>query len=975
MSVGVIGNKERSAYWDNIKGILILLVVFAHVIYKLQNMSPVIDITVDFIYMFHMPAFIFVSGYFGRSERSRSFESIIKLVFLFFIFNSITVFIEGYQSYLEPIYSYWYLVALIVWRLTAHRISKFKAISVILFVAALIIGFFPAIDNHFAAARIIGFYPFYMLGFMLGEEKNSKFMNIPYWKKAVIGAVLLGGIEAAYFASRLVFQYKSGSLELEPYERPMDILFRVLFFIVAILAIFAIRCFVPDKKIPFITEFGRNSLWIFVFHRLFTLWIGDAVRYYPLLFILAVAVLSSFVLCFLFGNDFFAKYFNKFLDSGAEIFTSDNKKITFPKVVAFLVAIGFAVVAVFNSIALLKENDNSTSSSGTDPQSSQIYAAMTGSQKDAFDNAFRITFAGDLILLEDQVNLGYKDGGYDFSEVFEYAEPYISSADMAIGVFEGPMAGEDKGYSTGNYDDGKELYLNFPDEFGEAVKDAGFDLVTTANNHMLDKGEEGAMRTLDVLDEIGLDHTGTYRNQAEKDSSRIKIVEVDGIKFAVLSYTFGSNYTDKDELIDGQYAYLTSIITGTEGEQFEELKARVEEDFEAAKAMSPDLIIVLPHVGTQFLNDPDETQEVWFNIFKENGADIILGDHPHVVEPATIENVGDKKVFTAYCPGNFANVYREHQGDTSMLVDVYIDRDSKEVIGGSVVPLYTYAPADGNYKAVPVYEIMNNAQVRSELTVDDINRASIAHEIVTRVMFGYPMDIGNVTERYYFDENGFIRSRNSGLELSDEIKDESILYNSMSEADSICFIGDSITEGTKNGGCPWYEPIESFFPDKTIFNYSKGSCTVSYMLDHIDEIPEADLYVIALGTNDVRYRDESVCAMTSDEYTARLNELKDKLLEKSPDAGFVFIAPWYSIDGDPYCSLSFAEKTALNEEYSAALENYCADNDFVFINANDYIRDALKTSSSGTYLLDHIHPNATNGVVLYSEAVLLSGKR
>lgn len=974
MTVGVIGNKERSAYWDNIKGFLILLVVFGHVLYKLQTASPIINTTVDNIYMFHMPAFIFVSGYFGKSERSRSFESIIKLIFLFFIFNSITVFIEGYTAYLQPIYSYWYLIALIVWRLTAHRIAKFKFIQPILIVIALIIGFFPAIDNHFAAARVIGFYPFYMFGYQLSEEKNNAFVSREYWKRAIIGAVLLFSAEIASFASTLLFSYKNGAFELEPYERPMDAFGRIVFFIIAILLIYAIRCFAPDKKIPFLTEFGRNSLWIFVFHRLFTLWIGEALRYYPVMFVMGVALLSTFIICFAFGNDFFCKFFNKFLSSGAEIFTGDNKKITFAKVVTLLVAIGFAVVAIFNSIGLLKQQESSDNQiPDSDPQTDIMYPAMTDAQKESFDNAFRITFAGDLILLEDQVNLAFTGDGYDFTDVFENAEPYISSADMAIGVFEGPMAGADKGYSTGNYDDGKELYLNFPDEFGMAVKNAGFDLVTTANNHMLDKGEEGALRTLDVMDDIGLDHTGSYRNQAEKDSSRVKIVEVQGIKFAVLSYTFGSNYTETEDLIDGQYSYMTSIIRGTEGEEFDQLKASVEEDFKAAKALNPDLIIVLPHVGTQFLNQPDETQKVWFEIFKENGADIILGDHPHVVEPAAVEDYDGRNVFTAYCPGNFANVYREYQGDTSMLVDVYIDRDSKEVIGGSVVPLYTYAPADGNYKAVPIYEIMNDPDVRSELTVDDLNRASEAHKIVTRVVFGDEMDISSITERYYFDENGFIRSKNEGLELTDEMAG-STLYGAMQDAGSICFIGDSITEGTKNGGCPWYEPIEAFFPDKTILNYSKGSCTVSYMLDHIDQIPEADLYVIALGTNDVRYRDDSVCAMTSDEYVKRLDDLKNQLAAKSPDCRFVFIAPWYSIDGDPFCSLSFAEKTALNEEFSGALEKYCSDNSFIFINANGFISDRLKTSSAGTYLLDHIHPNATNGVVMYSEAVLLSGK-
>ena len=208
-----------------------------------------------------------------------------------------------------------------------------------------------------------------------------------------------------------------------------------------------------------------------------------------------------------------------------------------------------------------------------------------------------------------------------------------------------------------------------------------------------------------------------------------------------------------------------------------------------------------------------------------------------------------------------------------MLIDVYIDRNTKSVIGGSIVPLNTHAPADGNFRAVPVYDIMNDPELRKELTTDDINRAAESNEIITNVVFGHKMDISSITERYYFNENGFIRSRTDTLPLTEEMKN-STLYKEMEKAESICFIGDSVTEGTKNGGCPWYEPIEGLFPQKEIKNYSRGGCTVSYMTDNADKIPAADLYVVALGTNDVRYRDEEICAMTSEKYVSKMKELK-----------------------------------------------------------------------------------------------------
>lgn len=957
-----------------------LLTVFAHILFQLQDNSDIINRTVDIIYMFHMPAFVFISGFFGKSERSHSFESIIKLIFLYFIFNSIMGFICGFTSLLQPMYSYWYLIALIVWRLTAHHIAKFKEINLILFVIALFVGFYPSVDNTFAAARIIGFYPYYMSGYLLDREKSEKLINKKYINRMAVGSIMAIVVLLLSIIAYTYFSFTDSALQMAGYDEPINSFGRIVLYIIAFLAIYALRFLSPDKKIPFLTMLGRNSLWIFVLHRPFTLLLSDHMMKLSTVYAILTALIGTVVICIVLGNDLIAKYLNKFLYQGTAIFTSDdNKKVNISQLAVLGVSLAFIVnvlIDVYSDVEIAdlikgKYSEEYEEESETENAADEdiIYPVMTAEQKTAFDNAFRITFSGDLILLEDQVKRAYNGKEYDFTDVFEYARPYISSADYAIGVFEGPMAGEEAGFSSSNFDDGKELYLNFPDSFAEAVKNTGFDLVTTANNHVLDKGEKGAMRTLDILDKIGLEHTGSYKSMADKQKDHIKIVECEGITMAVLSYTYGSNYIDNSELIDGDLSYITSVISGTDGEQFEQLKSSVEQDFKDAKAMSPDLIIVLPHIGTQFSNDPDSEQEVWFNIFKENGADIILGDHPHVVEPVSIEKYNEKNVFTAYCPGNFANIYRDNQGDTSMLVDVYIDRDTKQVIGGSIVPLYTHSRADGNFRAVPIYDIMNNTELRKQITTDDIELAAYSNSIITNVVFGHKMDITSVTERHYFNENGFIRSKSSGLALTDEMR-SGLLYSAIESSDSVCFIGDSVTEGTKNGGCPWYEPMEEYFTDKKIFNYSKGGCTASYMTQRTNEIPAAELYVIALGTNDVRYRDESICAMTSDNYVSEMNELKEKLSAVSPSAEFIFIAPWYSTDGDPYCSMTYSEKNRLNDEYSFALGQYCKNNSIGFINANEYIRNSLSTAPDRKYLLDHIHPNQTEGVRLYSEAVL-----
>jgi lysophospholipase L1-like esterase len=274
----------------------------------------------------------------------------------------------------------------------------------------------------------------------------------------------------------------------------------------------------------------------------------------------------------------------------------------------------------------------------------------------------------------------------------------------------------------------------------------------------------------------------------------------------------------------------------------------------------------------------------------------------------------------------------------------------------------------GNFKAVPIYRMLQ-PDLQSVLTTDDLALAERANQLVTKVVFGHEMPLSSVTERYFFDASGFIRSKADALELTDAMKSGK-LFTAMLDADRICFIGDSVTEGTKNGGCPWYEPIEAAIGWKQILNYSKGGCTVSYMVNRAEQIPDAELYVVALGTNDVRYRDAQVCAMTADAFVRQMDQLKQALMAKPSYKDIVFIAPWYSTDGDQVSRLSYQDKLKLNEEYALALERYCAEQNITYIDANSYIQNILKVCPDRQFLLDWIHPNASLGVKLYSEAVL-----
>ena len=984
--------KKRSAYWDNIKGFLIFLVVFAHFLYSFQD-NTLIKYIVLAIYTFHMPAFVFATGYFSKSDHSRSPAAIAKLVAAYFVFNGIFILrnfaLGKSMDFLSPYFNMWYLLAVIAWRLTVPYLRKRPRTLLLTFLVAILVGFCADIGNVFAIRRIIAFYPFFLAGYMFTPDQLATLGNIAKKKKAAIltgGGLLLAGL---LFAAYKIFRFSVYDLIMCKYDTPTEALCRMAIFIIACLAIFLLLCAAPSGNIPFLTKIGRNSLSIYLLHRYFALGFTKIYskyfeNYIHARYLIPVAFVLSVLLAWAFGSQIVSKPLNRFLDCGADIVTKpdDRDKCGKWRFVYLLLAILLAISPVVKTIApyaaeqkakaaVTADTKEEKEDGEKDDKKDPIYNVMPSAELAQYQNAFRLVFTGDLILLEDQVKRAYDGENYNFDDMFEYTSPYIQSADMAIGVFEGPMGGGDIGYSSSNYADKKHLAVNYPDTFADAVQKAGFDIVTTANNHLLDKGEKAAHRTLDVLDDIGLPHIGSYRNAQEKEQNNVLIYEKGGIKFAILAYTFGCNRYETSDFVDGDYSYITSVLVRPDSDYFDEVKESVKKDFDKAKEYNPDLIIVLPHMGTQFVDEPNEYQKTWCQVFKECGADIILGDHTHSVQPMEFDQVDGRTIFTAYCPGNYANIYREYNGDASAIEEVYIDRNSKEVIGSSIIPMWTTSTLSENYRALPVYDILTNDDLKATISTDDLVRVDEVNKHISKVMLGTELDMNMVRQRYYYTPNGFARTETPALTVTDEMR-QGILYPLLSDASSVYFIGDSITEGTKNGGYPWYEPIQTAVNGK-IFNFSVAGGTVKTLLDHVDDINQqtADLYVIAIGANDVRYRDDAGCAMTAEEYVSCLKTLADGICEKNPAAKFVFIAPWTSADGDRETKLKYTSKMKLIQEYAEALENFCESDGYSFVNANPYIDSCLSHYITSDYLMDNVYPNSTGGIRLYAEAAML----
>ncbi len=953
--------KERILLWDNVKGLLIFLVVFAHFTYaRTEDASMVLLTTV--IYSFHMPAFAFISGIFTREKTNYR-----KLLIAYVIFNGLLLFYNARQtgefSLVIPCYMCWYLLALCAWRLLTPRIAKYRLTLPILVFVSIFCGFSGEINNVLALSRILVFWPFFMAGYLLRDTDIRKARK-KY--RASYGLILLLLFILAVTSLSRFTTITLDALIMSPYASPSQAIVRAGLLGCAVLATTSLLLLLPDQKITLLSTWGRNSMSIFLLHRLLVLFIMDALpEDLGGIAFLSLSLLLSVILCLLLGNDKVNSLLGRILEP------TEKNEYFIRNLFVSVISVSLAILIVISRvIPHLRPADENTVSPEPVASSDPIYRVMSSSQEMQFDNAYKILFSGDLLLLEDQVKRAYDEASstYNFQPAFAYTKDEIRSADLAIGVLEGPLPGDPSLFSTSNFADGKELYLGFPDEWAVAIRDAGFDLVTTSNNHLLDRGLDPALRTLDVLDEIGLSSTGSYRSAADKEARHIHLIEEDGLRIAVLSYTYGSNFYETTDLLHGSLSYISSFLVDPSDPDYEQVRESVRSDFSAAKALSPDLIVVLPHMGTQFLDAPDAYQTAWRDNFLEFGADIILGDHTHSVQPAFLETYDGRTTFTAYCPGNYANIFREYNGDASALIEVYIDRSTKRPIGGGIIPMWTSCTLDGNYRPVPIYDILTDPELASSYTTDDYARIVEVHDHITSVMLGTPLPVDMIEPVYRFDEQGFLRTPLPPLTGSIPPAD-SACVKVINASSSTCFIGDSITYGTKNGGVPWYEPLLPYITSD-VSSFSYGGWTSSDLLRNSVDIPVSDLYVIAIGTNDVRYDNADYGAVTAEEYVRNIAELKEVIRSRSPKAEFLFIAPWISTDGDLVSPLPIAEVNLRREAYSDALRSFCEAEGDTYIDPNPYIASRLLTKPQSYYLLDWIHPNRTHGVEMYCDAVL-----
>ena len=375
---------------------------------------------------------------------------------------------------------------------------------------------------------------------------------------------------------------------------------------------------------------------------------------------------------------------------------SKANKILIPTVAILLIL--FISIAIFYYFKNKSSYENFIETSKQEIEEAQKQKQQEELEEDDDETPTDVTFTlsaiGDIMCHNTQYNDAYNEdtNSYDFSYVFEDISLYTKTADICVGNLETTFAGEDVGYSS-------YPTFNTPDSLAYELKDIGVDVLSTAGNHALDKGFDGLSRTIDVLNDADIAHLGTYKTAEEQNKPLIKYVK--GIKLAFVNFTYGTNGIS----IPSDKQFCVNLID----EDF------IKTQIEIAKNESPDIIVACMHWGNEYKTSQNSSQEELADFLFQNGVDIILGTHPHVLEPmekrtVTLEDGSTKDGFVIYSLGNFIADQNAEYTRNSIILNLDITKH----VDGSI--------SIDNYEYVPIYMYKDTNKPKQKMKLIDINK-------------------------------------------------------------------------------------------------------------------------------------------------------------------------------------------------------------------------------------------------------------
>ena len=301
------------------------------------------------------------------------------------------------------------------------------------------------------------------------------------------------------------------------------------------------------------------------------------------------------------------------------------------------------------------------------------------------DSEATIVFAGDAMMHQAQIDAARQpDGSYDYSGCFTPVESIIKGADFAVVNLETPLgSGGFSGYPC----------FCAPVSYATALRDAGFDLFLTANNHTLDRHDRGLRYTISALDSLGIPHIGTYADAAAREKALPKIVDIKGFKVGFVNYTYGTNGIEVqgDAVVD----YID--------------RARIAADVAAAREGGAELVVAAMHWGTEYLLEPVASQKKLADFLVGEGVDMVIGGHPHVVEPMEmrVNELSGRPALVTYSLGNFISNMRTRDTRGGALAVVRLGRDSTgcAVVSDARYELVFTVPPSGRGSGFTVYPV------------------------------------------------------------------------------------------------------------------------------------------------------------------------------------------------------------------------------------------------------------------------------
>lgn len=303
-----------------------------------------------------------------------------------------------------------------------------------------------------------------------------------------------------------------------------------------------------------------------------------------------------------------------------------------------------------------------------------------------------------------------EDGSYQFDGLFDQLRTRIEEADLAVINQETVLGGASLGYS--GYP-----RFNSPTEIGDAIVRAGFDVVLHATNHAMDKGEKGLQNTIEYWKEYS-EIAVLGINETEEQQQQIPIVEKNGIKIAMLNYTYSLNGLP----MPTNRMYMVNML--------EEEKIRREV---AAAKEEADFVIVYPHWGTEYVYEPSQEQQRWTSLFLELEVDLVIGTHPHVLEPVEwLESETGHKMLVYYSLGNYVSYQQEVPRMLGGLANITISKTGDEkakIVEAGITPIVTHYEQGGKqYGVYPLNEYSNELAIKHQLSktkglsVKELNR-------------------------------------------------------------------------------------------------------------------------------------------------------------------------------------------------------------------------------------------------------------